>query len=147
VQHGFTLIELIIVIVLVGILSAVAGPRFFDRSGFDERGFYDEVFAALRHARTLAVASGCVVRVSIAANSYTLNQRTACTSGGFTQPVFHPGQGEPGYTATAPSGVTLSSTVAVLDFDAGGAASTGATVTIATRTLTVEQDTGFVHGP
>ena len=38
-QHGFTLTELITIIVILGIISAVAAPRFFDRNVFESRGF------------------------------------------------------------------------------------------------------------
>jgi len=53
---GFTLVELVTVLVLVGILSVVAIPHFMDHT-FDERGFHDAVKAAVQHARRIAVAS------------------------------------------------------------------------------------------
>ena len=45
-QRAFTLIELILVIVLLGTLSAVAGPRFFDSRAFEERRYQDELATA-----------------------------------------------------------------------------------------------------
>ena len=55
-ESGFTLIELITVMILVGILAVAAMPRFFDNT-FSERGFHDGVKAAVQHARRVAVAS------------------------------------------------------------------------------------------
>ena len=38
-QRGFTLIELIMVMVIVGILAVFVAPRFFDAGLFRSRGF------------------------------------------------------------------------------------------------------------
>ena len=63
-SSGFTLVELIIVLVLTGILAVVAMPRFFDHT-FDEAGFHDGVKAAIQHARRTAVASRRFVCVNV----------------------------------------------------------------------------------
>lgn len=152
-QAGFTLVELITVIVILGIVSAVALPRMTDRSAFQARGFEDEVLAALRHARALAVASGCEVQVSIAGNAYTLNQQLNCGAGGFTVAVIDPASQSANYTGTAPAGITLTAAPQPFVFDAlGQATSAGAptdvTLTLggnANRTLTVFGTTGFAQ--
>src|SRR3546814_8887825 len=85
----------------------MALPRISDLSAFQARCFEDEVFSALRHARALAVASGCAVQVSIAGNGYTLNQQTGCTGGGFSLAVPDPATQAPIYAGAAPAGITL----------------------------------------
>lgn len=72
---GFTVIELVLVIVIVAVLGAIAGPRFFDNATFDERAFHDELVASLRYAQKVAVASGCPVQVDITSTSYSLTQQ------------------------------------------------------------------------
>jgi len=71
-QRGFTIVELIMVIVILGIISAVAVPRFFDRKVFDERFYFEETLSAVRYAQKLAVASGCLVRVTVDNSGYGL---------------------------------------------------------------------------
>ena len=46
-QHGFTLIELIITIVIIGVLAAVAIPKFQDLTNDAEKGVAAGVAAAL----------------------------------------------------------------------------------------------------
>lgn len=47
-SQGFTLVELIIVIILLGILSVTAGPRIFGRAGVDEAATEARFLSMLR---------------------------------------------------------------------------------------------------
>jgi MSHA pilin protein MshC len=47
-QTGFTLIELILVIIMVGILSVSVIPKMFTSSGYEEIGYQAETIAKLR---------------------------------------------------------------------------------------------------
>jgi MSHA pilin protein MshC len=62
-QDGFTMVELIVVILLVGILSAIGASRFFMRSGYDAAAFAEQGRAMLRYAQKLAIAQNRPVYV------------------------------------------------------------------------------------
>ena len=55
-QSGFTLIELVMIIVILGILSAVAAPRFLDISGDAKRAASDNHHGSIQSAMSLAFA-------------------------------------------------------------------------------------------
>ncbi len=80
-QRGFTIVELIMVIVILGIISAVAVPRFFDRQVFDERFYFEEALSTVRYGQKLAVASGCLVNVKINNSGYALAYGAGACSG------------------------------------------------------------------
>ena len=150
-QTGFTLVELVMVIVLLGTLSAVALPKFFEKNTYSERAFFDDTLNAVRYAQKLAVATGCNVQVSISSNSYTLTRQgtsssTSCPGGStYSLAVPHPSSGASSYSGTE-SGVTLTSTVSSFIFNALGSVSTDATVTVnGSRTISVIAETGFVY--
>ena len=70
-ECGFTLLELVVVMIVAGILSATVLPRFGGRTCFEERGFRDETLAALRFAQKSAIASRRLVCVTFAASGLT----------------------------------------------------------------------------
>lgn len=111
-NSGFSLVELITVIILLGILGVVALGRFSGGDVFAARGFFDDTLNAVRFAQKLAISSGCDVRVITTANSYQLRQSSTCTADDFTDPVASPANRgnnyqnfniPPGYTLTAGS--------------------------------------------
>lgn len=147
--QGFTLVELVTVIVLLGILSVYVAPRIFDLGIFKERGFFDETQSALRYAQKLAVGSGCTVQVALTSNGYSLNQATVCNGATFTLAVPHPSGSAP-FAATAPTGVLLAPAPTTLVFNALGQISSGIAgdslnITVGTQTLRLWRESGYVE--
>lgn len=83
-HSGFTMIELVVVVMLLGILSVFAMGRLFDQNQFAAKGFFDDTVNAVRFAQKLAISSGCDVRVTITSSGYQLHQKGDCTDVDFT---------------------------------------------------------------
>ena len=84
-QRGFSLPELIAVLLLVGILSVSAIPRLQDALSFRDDGWHDQIVAALRSAHKVAISHRRLVCASIDADSVTLsiasaNPATSCNT-------------------------------------------------------------------
>jgi MSHA pilin protein MshC len=148
-QRGFTLVELVTLIAILGVISVTALPKFFNYSMFQEKAFFDDTLSAFRYAQKLAVATGCNVQVFTSNNQYQLKRpaaldRSQCastTAADFTQIVIRPGSTD-NYQGSQ-SGVAVSSVTVY--FTAKGTATTSANVTVGSRTLSVVRDTGFVY--
>jgi MSHA pilin protein MshC len=75
---GFTMIELITVIVLIGVLGAIGASRFFDNSVFENRAYADQAKAIIRNAQKLAIAHNRAVFVRVDGNSFAVCATSAC---------------------------------------------------------------------
>ncbi len=142
-QRGFTLVELIMTMVIVGILAVVAAPRFFDNNVFQSRGFADQVQASLRYAQKIAIAQRRFVCVTFTATTVSLTTGTtnACL-GGALQSLTGSGN----YVITSPaSSITISPVPATLNFNGLGQPNAATTVVTGGSTITVEAETGYVH--
>lgn len=159
--RGFTLLETCCVIVITGILAAVAGPKFLDTPAFDMRGYTDELASAIRASESVAASSGCEVQLTIAPGTgynAMLPSTGATCSGPFTVAVSQ--VDGTALAGTPPSDADVSAAV-VLDFNPNGSIAGPApvgnptTITIAgspsggTQPLSLQVDalSGFVTVP
>jgi MSHA pilin protein MshC len=116
---GFSLVELVTVIVLLGILAVVALGRLGNQDRSLARGFYDDTVAAVGFAQKFAISSGCDVRVITTAVGYQLRQSSSCAADDFTLPVPNPADRASNYQSAAmPTGYTL--TAGNITFNARG---------------------------
>ena len=145
-QHGFTLVELVTVIIILGVLAAAAMPLWFNRTQFDERGFTDELLQATRYVQKLAVASNCDARITISAGSFMLEQPdTYCNTSATWHAISLPEMAPPYAT---PSGVAITSATTTITFHGSGTAtlSNGSVISInGTPRMQIFPATGYVE--
>ncbi|MFA7399279.1 MAG: prepilin-type N-terminal cleavage/methylation domain-containing protein [Sideroxydans sp.] len=127
-QRGFTLVELITVMVIVGILAVSVLPRFFTVSDFEDRGSADQVKSMLRFAQKAAIAQHRNISVSIS-TATTPNCTTTFTGAALTCQVK---------SSVGTKTVT---------FDALGrpVPNVADSVTVGGTPIAIEAETGYVH--
>lgn len=146
------MVELVLVITILAILATVAAPRFFDNQVFRERGYYDELTAAIRYAQKVSIGSGCRVRVVVDAASYALSQQAPlaghCDPGDGSFPVAVRLASGEAMTGVVPAGVTVGPAVTVT-YDALGRTDLGVdqVITVGTRSLVIQAESGLVVAP
>lgn len=143
-QRGFTLVELIVVILIIGILSISIAPRFFGVASYENRKVTDELLSALRYSQQMAMNRGGDIQLVLAANNFTV-QRSDAT------PLRSPDGLFP-YTKTFPN--SIAATPNTIRYNALGQPVSAVGVPIAVNftidingnpAITIEANTGYVH--
>lgn len=140
-QRGFTLIELIMVIVMLGVLAVFAAPRMFDTGDFKARGFHDETLSLLRYAQKTAIAQRRTVCVALNATGVRLTMDTATPPDGSCDAALAPPNTPRGGNGLV--GVPSSFAYTALG-STDQTSAVGITIDNSTN-ITVEADTGYVH--
>lgn len=149
-QRGFTLVELVTVMIIVGLISAFALPRFFDTQRFDNRGFYSEVINAVRYAQQLAVAINCNTQVVLTTGTpsmYTVtldDDNLDCTGATFNTLAPNPVTGQAGFTGSS-SSTSISATASTFTFSALGVPSIDPTITVGENSFRINAVTGYIE--
>lgn len=153
VAQGFTLIELVTVMVLVSALSVFAAPRMFNSAAFNARGLHDETLSYLRYAQKSAVAQRRIVCLAFTVNSVSLNISAVPGQGTCDTPLRGPTGNVPG-TLKRNGDASYDAIPADFNFDGLGRPVGGDGAPLASQTLqvvgldsaiTVEAATGYVH--
>ena len=152
-NQGFTLVELIVTIIILGILATVAGPKFFGKKSYNSLGFSQMLVTSVHYAQKRAMSSGCNIRLQLTIDHLKLFRGvSSCkdtvmsaliskvTGEDFiedvpaglsveTMDIFFDSRGRPNEYASA----SLISAAKIINIDSGK------------RQLTIEAETGFAY--
>lgn len=159
-SRGFTLVELVMTLIVIGIIAVTAMSRMDFTSGFSQRAYHDKLKAGLQFARKAAVASRRYVCVAVDPTgvggkvSFKMEnvapESTAgnCSAGtGLNLPSPDSTSGCAANQICAGSSLSISADNPSFQFDAAGrlTAATKVTFTTAYGFIYVEAETGYVH--
>jgi MSHA pilin protein MshC len=157
---GFTMVELVVVIILVGVLAALGIPRLLGDKNMEAAVFGDQVVSGLRRAQAIATSHRRIVCVGIATRGLTM-RLNGCGNAGLALTGLD--DDEYATTDSALAAVPVAPLGAVLFFQPDGRITAGSagttpvsnggiaiTATVngqanTVRTIRVEGTTGYVE--
>lgn len=148
-QRGFTLVELVTIMILLGILAFTALPRF--ESGLAAKGaaVRDQIVASLRYAQKYSVSHRRLVCATVAADGHSLALSVATAFGNVAcaTPLAGPEGKVPAVSSADPAAL-IGPSGKILYFQPSGVVSSdGAGTAPADFTLTlVQQDNVSIYG-
>jgi MSHA pilin protein MshC len=139
--RGFTLLELVTVILILGILAAVTAASFNQKS-IDQTWFLEQVKSAVRYAQKTAIAQRRVIYVSVSPSAPY--QLSLCYDPACASPVSSLASSA-AFVLTPPSGVILTASVSPFSFNGLGQPSAAVTLSVNGRPVAVSAETGYVQ--
>lgn len=147
-QRGFTLVELVVVMLLMAVLATVSAARFADREPFAAQALSDQIVSGLRLAQATARARRETVHVQFSASPPALS---VCLDAACAQPIEAPGGGA---WLVETDGLSLGGGSS-FSIDAAGVPSLAAALTlqvsasggVTSKAIVVEAGSGHVHQP
>lgn len=154
-QGGYSLVELVAVMMVVGILAAVVLPKLGDTSVFRALAFHDDVVSALRYGQKVAVSHRRLVCAVVTGTSVTLsvatnNPATSC-SGNLIGPdgnsaYAHSGDPDHVNLVISPAGPLYFQPDGRITSDAAGSSVSNYSLTVADLpAISVNGSTGYVQ--
>jgi len=148
------MIELVVVMVLIGIMAAIAIPRMGNVNEFRAMAFRDSVVSGLRFAQKTATSRRHVVCAAITGTTLTLTIAAGGGVGAACDTDLPLSDGAAAVNSPDPANVTLAGMPAALFFQPDGRITTNAAGTanasvtdasVGGQTIALEGSTGYVQ--
>jgi len=141
-KNGFTIIEIIAVLLIIGIISAIVISRASSTASYSLDAEVQIVKSHLRHAQVRALSDLETWGIVFSSNSYTLQR------GGVNTTFYLPNEGSPTHKLSA--GVTITSGAgSTVTFDnMGSPGNVAMTITLSSggqsQNISITKNTGFI---
>lgn len=157
---GFTMIELVLVIILIGIMAVVAAPRLGSLDAYNVTRASSELVEVIRYAQEQAMANVAVDLQVVTGGGDEYRVREYVHASSTTQEVTSPLTGSSPFINDSAEWSNITASALSLSFDSRGypcnstapcsaPMTTQQTITISapgeTRTITIEPITGYVY--